>query len=156
MDLKNPTRWSRVLSLCGLVLPIACQSNPTEPVRRLPEFVLVAPGTVARVSAGRTHTCALRTNGTVACWGDNAGGQATPPAGAVSQVSAGGFTCGLERDASPACWGSVAIAQTPDEPAVATRLVYAVQPRNTLPLFTIQPPVQVAAVDTAGHAVPSF
>ena len=51
---------------------------------------------------------------------------------------------------------SVAIAQTPDEPAVATRLVYAVQPRNTLPLFTIRPPVQVAAVDTAGNAVTSF
>ncbi len=55
MSLKNPTRWSRVLSLCGLILPIACQSNPTEPVPGRPAFVLLAPGTVAQVSAGRTH-----------------------------------------------------------------------------------------------------
>src|SRR5438094_2204048 len=110
MDLKNPTRWSRVLSLCGLVLPIACQSNPTEPVPGRPAFVLLAPGTVAQVSAGADYSCALRTDGTVACWGDNYFGQATPPADAFTQVSAGGpggaatptseggHTCGVKTD----------------------------------------------------------
>src|SRR6266699_623462 len=117
MSLKNPTRWSRVLSLCGLILPIACQSNPTEPVPGRPAFVLLWPGTVAQVSAGSDYTCALRTDGsvacwgvktdgTVACWGYNSDGQATPPAGAFTQVSAGGsHTCGLETDGAVACWG---------------------------------------------------
>src|SRR6266550_7986051 len=114
MSLKDPARWSRVLSLCGLILPIACQSNPTEPVPGRPAFVLLAPGTVAQVSAGGYHTCALRTDGSVACWGDNSHGQATPPAGTFTQVSAGGFhTCGLRSDSTVACWGSNLGARAP-------------------------------------------
>ena len=35
---------------------------------------------------GRLHTCGMRANGTVACWGDNAFGQATPPAGTFIAV----------------------------------------------------------------------
>lgn len=33
------------------------------------------------VSAGLSHTCAIRSDGTAACWGDNFFGQSTPPAG---------------------------------------------------------------------------
>ena len=114
-------------------------------------------GTLTQVTAGYRHTCGLKTDGTVACWGYNYYGQATPPAGAFTQVSAGGdFTCALERDGSVACWGELAIAQTPDQPAAATQLVFMVQPSNTLPLFTIQPPVDVGAVDAAGNTVTSF
>jgi len=101
------------------------------------------------------HSCGLRTDGTVACWGATILA-AKPPAGTFTQVSAGAdVTCALERDASAACWGELAIAQTPNEP-VATRLMFRVQPSNTLPLFTIQPPVEVVAVDTAGNTVTSF
>src|SRR5256885_2918230 len=100
-------RRRRVLSLFGLISLIACQSTPTESVRRQPEFVLVASGTVAQVSAGGSHTCAIRTDGTVACWGDNSHGQATPPAGTFTQVSAGGaHTCAVRSDSTVACWGT--------------------------------------------------
>jgi len=58
------------------------------------------------VSAGEYHTCGVRTDGTLACWGDDSQGQATPPAGTFSQVSAGGYhTCGLMTDGTLACWG---------------------------------------------------
>jgi hypothetical protein len=58
------------------------------------------------VSAGGYHTCGLRTDGTIACWGENYSGEATPPAGAFTQVSAGGnHTCGLKTDGTIACWG---------------------------------------------------
>ena len=33
------------------------------------------------VSAGAIHTCGVRGDGSVACWGSNGSGQATPPAG---------------------------------------------------------------------------
>src|SRR5205814_2231132 len=109
-------------------------------------------------SAGSSHSCAGGSDATVACWGSNYYAQATPPTGTVFiQVSAGRYqTCGLETDRSVACWGTTAIAQTPDQPAVATRLVFRVQPSNTLPLFTIQPPVEVVAVDATGNTVTSF
>ncbi len=43
-----------------------------------------------QVSAGAYHTCAIKTDNTLACWGDNYYGQAIPPAGTFKQVSAGG------------------------------------------------------------------
>ena len=48
----------------------------------------------------------LSTDTPLACWGDNSYGQATPPSGAFSQVSAGYWhTCGLRTDGTLACWG---------------------------------------------------
>ena len=38
-------------------------------------------GTFRQLSAGQNHSCAVRTDGTIACWGYNNNGQATAPAG---------------------------------------------------------------------------
>src|SRR5216117_1087585 len=107
MTLKNPTRCVRALMLFGLVLTVACESDVTSLGRKSkPEFVLLTPGTVSQVSAGGYHSCALRTDGAVACWGLNRYGQATAPAGVFTQVSAGGsHTCALKSDGTVACWG---------------------------------------------------
>ena len=54
-----------------------------------------APGAVTFSS----HTCAVRTDGSVTCWGNT-------PDGSFSSVSAGsGHICGLRTDRSIACWG---------------------------------------------------
>lgn len=63
------------------------------------------------MSAGYHHTCALKADGTVVCWGANYVGQATPPSGTFTQVSAGAsfvssYTCGVRTDGSVVCWGS--------------------------------------------------
>jgi len=49
----------------------------------------------------------VTTSGTVVCWGDNENGQASPPAGTFSQVSAGGFhSCGVTTSGAVECWGN--------------------------------------------------
>ena len=64
-------------------------------------------GEFASVSAGLFHTCGVRRDGAVACWGDDESGEATPLAGEFASLSAGGaHTCGVRRDGSVACWGN--------------------------------------------------
>ena len=64
-------------------------------------------GQFASVSAGLHHTCAVRTDGSITCWGGDGWGEATPPNGQFASVSAGLFhTCGVRTDGSIVCWGS--------------------------------------------------
>src|SRR5204863_153395 len=132
--IENPGRCVRALTLCGLAFAIACESDLTNPGREAkPAFVRLEPGTVAQVSAGLWHTCALRTDGTVACWGSNVGpgegfsggylGQATPPMGTFTQVSAGAWhTCGLRPDGTVACWGNNTQGQATPPAGTFTRV----------------------------------
>ncbi len=61
----------------------------------------------ASVAAGFDHTCGVRIDGSVVCWGSNTDGQASPPAGSFAEVSGGhAHTCGLKNDETIACWGS--------------------------------------------------
>jgi|GEM_PF-6496165 len=62
--------------------------------------------TFTQVTGLGWHTCGLRPDGSVVCWGWNDYDQATPPGGSFTQVSAGGaHTCGLRSDRSVECWG---------------------------------------------------
>src|SRR5439155_17047034 len=61
-----------------------------------------------------SHTCAVKAAGSLACWGYDLYGQASPPAslGTVTQVSAGGaHTCAVKVDGTVACWGWNAYGQ---------------------------------------------
>ena len=63
-------------------------------------------GSFVSVSAGESHTCGVRSDRSVACWGSDSYGKATPPAGSFDSVSAGwSHTCGVRSDGSVACWG---------------------------------------------------
>ena len=69
-------------------------------------------GTFTEVAAGGYHTCGLKTDGTLACWGYNASGQSTPPAGTFTQVAAGyAHTCGVRTDGAFVCWGDNSYGQ---------------------------------------------
>lgn len=79
---------------------------------------------IESVAAGSTHTCALRSDETVVCWGSNIAGELGPNAtisetdanptpvvvtglSGVTALSAGVFhTCALTTDGSVFCWGS--------------------------------------------------
>lgn len=65
--------------------------------------------TKLQVAAGRWHTCAIKPDQTLACWGDKIRGKATVPAdlGEVKAVAADHFnTCAIKADNTLACWGS--------------------------------------------------
>ncbi len=58
------------------------------------------------VSSGAEYSCTLREDGSVACWGRDDSGKATPPHGAFASVSVGLFhSCGVKEDGSVTCWG---------------------------------------------------
>jgi len=63
-------------------------------------------GSVLAIVSGEFHACALRSDGTVSCWGDNYSGQAAAPQMRFSAIGAGGMsTCGIADDGNAICWG---------------------------------------------------
>ena len=74
-------------------------------------------GPFSALSAGGGHYCALGTDETVTCWGDDFHSEASPPDGRFKAVSAGGnHSCGLRTDDTVTCWGDDAggAADPPD------------------------------------------
>lgn len=83
---------------------------------------------IAQISAGLYHTCALVSDGTVRCWGQNGYGQlgdgttdqreipvAVAGLSAAAQIAAGGMhTCALLVSGSISCWGGNETGQLGD------------------------------------------
>ena len=63
-------------------------------------------GGFVAIDAGWDHTCGLKADGSVLCWGDNEFGQLSAPSGVFAAVAAGGLhSCGLRTDGAITCWG---------------------------------------------------
>ena len=65
------------------------------------------------MSSGKEHSCALRADGTAACWGSNIWGQCNVPSGhQFVQISAGAWhhTCGVDVTGAGGGVGSIAVA----------------------------------------------
>ena len=91
-----------------LTLEIAEPDSQPEPPEQ-PEVVYTA------ISSGANHVCALGTDGSIMCWGNEDGdseGQVSerPTNGVFTEISSGdNHTCALRNDGAVICWGSVTV-----------------------------------------------
>src|SRR2546423_7986495 len=88
----------RRFAAAGLAVVLAAIALPSVADAAAPPLaneggsVAAAPpaAVVGSVTAGYSHTCAITTIGSAACWGDNSIGQSTPLAGVFTAISARG------------------------------------------------------------------
>ena len=79
---------------------------PAPQPAKTPTVFSAAGASFIAVSAGDSHSCGLRTDGTIECWGANRDGETDAPGGSFSAVSAGvSHSCGLRTDGTIECWG---------------------------------------------------
>ena len=95
---------------------------------------LPQPATAAAyraVTAGEGHSCGLRSDDTITCWGRNDSGQSDAPAGSFKAVTAGGeHSCGLRSDDTITCWGPNFYGES-DAPAGSFKAVTAGQENHS-------------------------
>ncbi|MDE2959307.1 MAG: trypsin-like peptidase domain-containing protein, partial [Chloroflexota bacterium] len=95
----------RLAALAGYAAAPTIRPQPTATRTPTPTRQ-AAVGDYQQVSGFAWHSCALKNNGSIVCWGKDSFGEATPPAGAFRQVTAGSIqTCGLRTDGQIVCWG---------------------------------------------------
>ena len=81
--------------------------------------------TFKTVSAGGLHSCAVRADDTITCWGYNEDGQAETPSGTFRTVSLGTLhSCAVRADDTITCWGYNSYGQ-PVAPSGTFRTVSA-------------------------------
>ena len=96
------------------------ETNPFEVFSYTVEPLQAVPTTLALshevITAGSAHTCVVRADHRVVCWGDNNYGQTNVPAsvqGETVQIAVGSYyTCALRADRRVVCWGNNSHGQT--------------------------------------------
>lgn len=90
--------------------PTATSPSPApEPTPTAAEAEHTGPNQAAfvQVGTGENHACAVRSDGSAQCWGDNDDGQLDLPSGVKFRQIASGwrFSCGTTTKGTLACWG---------------------------------------------------
>jgi alpha-tubulin suppressor-like RCC1 family protein len=107
--MTRPVRavWLRYVLALLMALPLAAFAQDEGSGIPSPE----GGSRVMSVSAGDYHSCGVKADGSVACWGNNTFGQAPATlAGPFISVSAGYYhSCGVKTDGSVDCWGAMGV-----------------------------------------------
>lgn len=128
------------------------RSTPSDPI------ALQGSGRAKAISAGGSHTCALHTDGTIACWGANVYGQlgdggttnqfATHdvvwmPGGSTAVAVTAGLdhTCALKADGAMVCWGRNGDGQLGDN---------TTSDRTSAVTVSVPPGTRAVAIDAGG------
>ena len=92
-------------------------------------------GGIAAIAAGGNHTCALRADKTVVCWGDDAPVPALVPLTTIAAIAAGAaHTCAALDDGAVWCWGANDAGQLGSAPSPASAMPVEVVDKAGAPL----------------------
>ena len=73
------------------------------------------------ITSGSRHSCAIKADGSIACWGNNGYGQSDPPPGRYTAIAAGDLhSCAIRTDSTIACWGDNGSGQSDPPPGQFT------------------------------------
>ena len=128
IDVSGGSHGANIDALAVAGITVGCSRDPlrycpTRSVTRaqMATFLARALGLVqlpasvrfTAIDAGGGHTCGLRADSTIACWGANWHGQSDAPDGRFLAVSAGrGHACAIRADRTVVCWGNNEFGQT--------------------------------------------
>ena len=138
-DVDGGSHEPNINALAAANITVGCKKDPLRycpdnPVSRAQMATFLAralglveiPGTTTQtpitsgfkaVDAGQSHSCVIRADDTITCWGSNAYGLDDAPAGTYKAVTAGGLhSCAIRTDDTIACWGDDEFGQA-DAPA---------------------------------------
>ena len=120
-DVSGGSHAANIDALAAAGITVGCSRDPLQycPARsvtraQMATFLARALGLIelpasvpfTAVDTGREHTCGLRADNTIACWGANWRGQSDVPDGEFQAVSAGeGHSCAINTDRTIVCWG---------------------------------------------------
>lgn len=96
--------YDRCLAQYNAIVEQSLRDHPPDPE---PEPTQEPPDTFTQVSLGQSHGCALRTNGSIYCWGNNQYHQSEPPPEDhfVQVVAYENQSCALDALGHLRCWG---------------------------------------------------
>ena len=122
IDVSGGSHAANIDALAAAGITVGCSRDPLQycPARsvnrgQMASFLARALGLVelpaavrfTAIDAGYEHTCGLRADGTVVCWGANHLGQADAPNGEFLAVSADGdLSCAIRTNHTVVCWGA--------------------------------------------------
>ena len=94
----------------ALSLPFSATADEASPA---PGSTTEGGSRIMSLASGQFHSCALRADGSAACWGNNENGKApaTVPGPFIALAAGDLHTCGLKSNGSLACWGSSEFGQ---------------------------------------------
>lgn len=79
--------------------------------------------TVGGVGMGTGYMCAVLSDGSLACWGDDWSGRASPPSGTFTAVDGGAYhACAIRSDGTIACWGDTSDGRASPPPGTYSSL----------------------------------
>jgi len=92
-------------------------------------------GGIAAIAAGGAHTCALRADKTVVCWGDDAPVPALVALTTIAAIAAGAHhTCAALDDGAVWCWGANDAGQLGSAPSAGSAMPVEVVDKAGAPL----------------------